>query len=378
MTTTFLMSLTVQSNPQSLTPTIHLGLTMKIHLACTVADLYDWTNDDIQNFHALVDTGAMVTCTGTKYIIYHYKPYTKLKCCLICLKAALSSNNSIISEGHGFLRICYANGYHEGLAYYHPNITGTLLSPTSVINSAREPNGIFTFTEMVQKWYNAVWNYDACLTSLSIKSAECCHSWLSVSRTAVTHPLIIPNVHPGDPRASLCNSFQLAWTQDKSFINSMQACRWCGNSTCKSIQTPAAQPILARHPSDVQRCQCLHIKANFRQDYSSICNQSQNRKAPMAPMPWESLWQVVHTIQCAQVHHWCSKSWLTNASTQPMSNMNLRKANQSTRCSVLQPNCIKVYQSISHSQVWHPATPTKEKTSWVSTRLQSFIPMRSD
>ena len=49
-------------------------------LLCTVADPYDWTDDDIDNVCAIVDTGgAMVTCKGTEHIIHHYKPYTKLK-----------------------------------------------------------------------------------------------------------------------------------------------------------------------------------------------------------------------------------------------------------------------------------------------------------
>ena len=43
-------------------------------LPCTVADPYDWSDDDIDDICALVDTGAMATCTGTKHIIHHYKP----------------------------------------------------------------------------------------------------------------------------------------------------------------------------------------------------------------------------------------------------------------------------------------------------------------
>ena len=42
-------------------------------LPCNVADLYDWTNDDIDDICTLVDTGAMVTCTGAKHIIQHTK-----------------------------------------------------------------------------------------------------------------------------------------------------------------------------------------------------------------------------------------------------------------------------------------------------------------
>ena len=64
---------------------------------CSIADPYDWPDDNINNIHALVDTGAMVTCTGTKHIIHHYKTYTKTRQCPICLKAVLSSNHTVWS-----------------------------------------------------------------------------------------------------------------------------------------------------------------------------------------------------------------------------------------------------------------------------------------
>ena len=70
-----------------------------------ITDSYDWANDDIDDIRALVDTGAMVTCTGDKRIIHNYKPFTKLKRSPIRLKAALSSNQSVIPEGYGCLRI---------------------------------------------------------------------------------------------------------------------------------------------------------------------------------------------------------------------------------------------------------------------------------
>ena len=44
-----------------------------------IADSYNWTNNDIDDDCALIDTGAMVTCTGTKHIIHNFKTYTKLK-----------------------------------------------------------------------------------------------------------------------------------------------------------------------------------------------------------------------------------------------------------------------------------------------------------
>ena len=95
----------------------------------------------------------MVTCTGAKHAIHHYKPYSKLKRCPIQLKAVLSSNNTVIPEGYGLLHICFAYGYHRVLVYYHPSITGTLLSPTSIIGSAKDPNENFT-GQSIQRWFN--------------------------------------------------------------------------------------------------------------------------------------------------------------------------------------------------------------------------------
>ena len=120
-----------------------------------IADSYDWANDDIDNACALIDTGAMVTCTGTKYIIHNYRLYTKLKRCLIWLKAALtSSNNSVIPKGYGFLHVRSAgDGYHKILVYYHPSIIGTLLSLTSIITSAHDLNTNFT-GQSIHRWFD--------------------------------------------------------------------------------------------------------------------------------------------------------------------------------------------------------------------------------
>ena len=119
-----------------------------------IADPYDWTNDDIDDDRALIDTGAMVTCTGTKHIIHNFKAYTKLKRCPICLKAALSTNCSVIPEGYGFLHVrSSGNEYRKVLVYYHPRINGTLLSPTSIIDSSLEPNGNFT-GQSIHRWFD--------------------------------------------------------------------------------------------------------------------------------------------------------------------------------------------------------------------------------
>ena len=190
---------------------------------CTVIDSYDWSDDDIDDVRALIDTGAMVTCTGTKHIIHQYKPYTKLMQCPIRLKAALSSNDCVIPEGHGFLHVRAVDGYKRVHVYYHPSITGTLLSPTSVIDSTREPNSNFT-GQSIHRWFEHDDMLSGNMTLIS-------HHRISKSRNIVihgrlfggqlyTHPLILPDISPDDPKATVRNSFQLARTQDKSFIDS--------------------------------------------------------------------------------------------------------------------------------------------------------------
>ena len=66
------------------------------------SDLYDWEADDIDDVRALIDTGAMVTCTGDKHIVHHCEPCAELRRCPIRLKAALDPGRSWISA----LQIC--------------------------------------------------------------------------------------------------------------------------------------------------------------------------------------------------------------------------------------------------------------------------------
>ena len=187
---------------------------------CTIADSYNWSNNNIDDICALVNTGAMVTCTGTKHIIHQYKPYTKLRQCPIRLKAALSSNDCVIPEGHGFLHVHTADGYRRVLVYYHPSINGMLLSPPSVIDSAREPNGNFT-GQLMHRWFEE---------DVSGNMTLILHHRISKSRNIVingrlfggqlyTHLLVLHDISPDNPKATVHNSFQLARTQDKSFID---------------------------------------------------------------------------------------------------------------------------------------------------------------
>ena len=166
----------------------------------------------------------MVTCTGTKHIIHNFKLYTKLKQCPIRLKAALSSNDSVIPEGHGFLHVRLTNNeYRKVLVYYHPSITGTLLSPTSIIDSSHEPNGNFT-GQSIHRWFDddtmlpgnvTLVSHHRCSKAQNIVLHGCLFGG-----QLYTHPLIIPNLHPTDPNATIRNSFQLARAQDKLFIES--------------------------------------------------------------------------------------------------------------------------------------------------------------
>ena len=51
---------------------------------CDAADLHNWDNDDIDDVHASVNTGAMVTCTGQQHITHgHTGVCTKIWPCLI-------------------------------------------------------------------------------------------------------------------------------------------------------------------------------------------------------------------------------------------------------------------------------------------------------
>ena len=87
-----------------------------------------------------------------------------------------------------------------------------------------------------------------------LKTIQCCLGIWPLSHTIVNqkrrilssmifsledsciHPLIIPNVHPDDPKVTLCNSFQLAQTQDRSFINSHSS-RWPQSNNLQIVPT---------------------------------------------------------------------------------------------------------------------------------------------
>ena len=44
----------------------------------TPLDPHDWEDDDTDDVRALIDTGAMVTCTGNKHIIHRCEPHNEL------------------------------------------------------------------------------------------------------------------------------------------------------------------------------------------------------------------------------------------------------------------------------------------------------------
>ena len=267
------------------------------HSPCTVADLYDWTDDKIDNVCTIVDTGAMVICTGTKHIIHHYKPCTKLKRYKICLKAALSSNDSVIPEGHGFIHICSADGYCNVLVYYHPSITGTFLSPTSVIN-ARELNGNFT-GQSIHRWFD---NNTMLSRKRTLVSHHC---WLKAQNTVIhgcpfggqlyTHPLIVPNIHPNDHRATLCNSFQLARTQDKSFIDSCKQAVETEIVHAKAFKHKQLNQSLCNFPQMLKDVNLHGLKQIKDKTVSIYAIKAKTQK-----LPWHQRWSPVQwiPIQC--------------------------------------------------------------------------------
>ena len=71
---------------------------------CKAEDPCDELDDDVNEARALVDTGAMVACTGQRHVTHGCSAHTELRPCPICLKAALDANKLVIPEGHGHLR----------------------------------------------------------------------------------------------------------------------------------------------------------------------------------------------------------------------------------------------------------------------------------
>ena len=107
------------------------------------------------------------------------------------------------------------------LVYYHPNITDTLLSPTSLAQSATEPKGSYS-GEAIYRWF-------ADETMLTGNMTLIVHHRRSKARNIIvhgrlfggqlyTHPLILPDVNPNHVNATTHNSFELARTKDSQFI----------------------------------------------------------------------------------------------------------------------------------------------------------------
>ena len=214
-----------------------------------ITDSYDWANDDIDDVRALVDTGAMVTCTGDKRIIHNYKPFTKLKRSPIRLKAALSSNQSVIPEGYGCIRIRSDDQYdcREVPVYYHPSITGTLLSPTSLAKASGEPKGSYA-GENIYRWFSD----DDMLTGNMTLITHHRRSKLKnivvhgrlVGGQLYTHPLILPDMDPSEPHATFRNSFKLARSKDQSFID---LCKSVSDMHISAIRKRKHRPVSYTH-----------------------------------------------------------------------------------------------------------------------------------
>ena len=121
----------------------------------------------------------------------------------------------MIPEGYGFLLHVQSSGdeYYKILVYYHPSITGTLLSPTSIINSSHEPNGNFT-GQSIHRWFD---NYTMLTGNVTLVLHHQCSKAQNIvvhgclfGGQLYTHPLIIPDQHPNNPNATMHNLFQLA------------------------------------------------------------------------------------------------------------------------------------------------------------------------
>ena len=104
---------------------------------CDAANPCDWHNNNINDVQALVDTSAVVTCTGQQHVIHSCTSHSKLRPSQICLQAALDTNQSAIPKGHVCLG-CRSADRQEHLdvhVHCHPSMNGTLSSPIGMIKS---------------------------------------------------------------------------------------------------------------------------------------------------------------------------------------------------------------------------------------------------
>ena len=90
---------------------------------------------DVEAIRAQVDTGASVSVTNRKDLLHRYKSFTQDNRCPVRLSGAISSNEQIIPEGSGYLRIPsnFIGGYVEVYTYYSPMISSTLVSENGLM-----------------------------------------------------------------------------------------------------------------------------------------------------------------------------------------------------------------------------------------------------
>ena len=187
-----------------------------------ISDPYDDTSDDYDSLRGNIDTGTTVSCTNRHDALWNYRPYTKLHPSPIRLKAALGK--CVFPTGHGYLRCRTSNGHTDVHTYFSPELTGTLISPTSILKSCRGSSQFFS-GQTIHRWFS-----DEDRDLLTGNMSVVCHHKLTKSKNIVmhgrliagqlyTHPLILPDVQETNLIATAKNCLNLARKCDTSFAD---------------------------------------------------------------------------------------------------------------------------------------------------------------
>jgi hypothetical protein len=177
---------------------------------------------DPEAYRAQFDTGARISCSGTKHLFHGYRPFNNNRRSPVRIKAALGG--WVVPEGDGFLRIPAAcqRGYINVHAYYSPYLADTLISENNIMASTHEPIKNF-HSQTIRKFFRD----DDCLTgNLTL---TCAHK-IAPSKNILlygvvlggqcySHPLILPDLPINHPAATSANSMRFALAHDNNFIN---------------------------------------------------------------------------------------------------------------------------------------------------------------
>eukprot|EP00536_Pseudo-nitzschia_multiseries_P004809 jgi/Psemu1/10927/gm1.10927_g len=180
-----------------------------------------------QGVKAHIDTGAKVSCTNLKHILHGYKPYTKLRKCLVRLTAAIGGKAATcIPEGSGYLHIPVPNhiGYLKVFFYYSPSLSTTLLSENDLCGMTSRMRHQFS-GESIHKAFtdthDSSGQQNGNLTII-------CHHKQSTAKSIVLHgsiidgqcfmhPVLIPDVDFASPYANCATSSAYALATDMEF-----------------------------------------------------------------------------------------------------------------------------------------------------------------